>query len=87
MDYELNKLYIRFSQYAQLTNIDGREELTIRKEELLQFPQLAYNPLKERIVQVLQLNEIITFDELVDALQKFSVNYPKAGKIKRMYLP
>ena len=84
LDYELNRLYVLFSNYSQLSNIDGQSVETISKDEVLQFPQLMYNPLKERIVEVLQLNEIITFEELVVALQKFSVNYPKTGKIKRM---
>jgi Ca2+-binding EF-hand superfamily protein len=65
-----------------MSMIDGREVPTITREQVLKFPELAHNPLRYRIVDVLKINDVLTFDELVDSLQKFSVNYPKPEKIK-----
>ena len=69
-------------EYQQLTILEGREVAAITRDHVLKFPELRFNPLKKRLADVLKINEVLTFDELVDSLQKLSINYPKPEKIK-----
>ena len=83
LDYEIRALYSRFSQLDKVVSEEGLE--MVRVASVLTLPEFKWNPLRRRIMQVLKLPVAVTFDELLKALQVFSINYPKEEKVKCKY--
>jgi len=77
-EQELKKLYRRF----KLLDKDGSGTLTT--EEFLSIPDLALNPLLERILQIFDKNkdEEIQFDEFITVLSTLSDKGSKADKLR-----
>jgi len=78
---ELKKLHRRFKK------IDTDKSGTLTIDEFLSIPELAVNPLLERIVGVLDTNkdEQIQFEEFISALSTFSSKTDIDGKLKFLF--
>jgi len=77
-EVELKRLYRRFKKLDK----DGSGTLTT--DEFLSIPQLAMNPLLERLIAIFDTNkdEEIEFKEFIQALSTFSAKGDKEGKLK-----
>ena len=77
-ELELKRLYRRFKKLDK----DGSGTLTT--DEFLSIPQLAMNPLLERLIAIFDTNkdEEIEFKEFISALSTFSTKGDKEGKLR-----
>eukprot|EP00002_Diphylleia_rotans_P040011 TRINITY_DN93_c0_g1_i10.p1 TRINITY_DN93_c0_g1~~TRINITY_DN93_c0_g1_i10.p1 ORF type:complete len:178 (-),score=48.97 TRINITY_DN93_c0_g1_i10:458-991(-) len=75
---DLKRLYKRFQK------LDKDNSGTITTDEFLMVPELAMNPLVERVIAIFDINkdECINFKEFIQALSVFSVNGAREHKLR-----
>ncbi len=75
---DLKRLYKRFQK------LDKDNSGTITTDEFLMVPELAMNPLVERVIAIFDINkdESINFKEFIQALSVFSVNGAREHKLR-----
>jgi Ca2+-binding EF-hand superfamily protein len=77
---EVRRMYLRFIK------LDSRKVGTVSKEDVMRIPELAMNPLVDRIMHVLGLENRsrLNFTEFLQSLAPFSRSAPKELKLKGM---
>jgi serine/threonine-protein phosphatase 2B regulatory subunit len=75
---ELKRLYRRFKK------LDKDNSGTLTTDEFLSVPELAGNPLLERVIAIFDKNkdDEIEFKEFISALSTFSEKGNKEGKLR-----
>merc|ERR1711916_216076 len=70
--------------YKRFRKLDKDNSGTITTDEFLMIPELAMNPLVERVIAIFDTNkdENINFKEFIQALSIFSVNGAKEQKLR-----
>jgi Ca2+-binding EF-hand superfamily protein len=75
---EVRRMYLRFIK------LDSRKVGTVSKEDLMRIPELAMNPLVDRIVDVLGLDNRsrLNFTQFLQSLAPFSRSASRETKLK-----
>ncbi|KAL0222271.1 hypothetical protein RCL1_002125 [Eukaryota sp. TZLM3-RCL] len=78
---EIKRLYRRFRR------LDRNNDGTLTQEEFLSLPELATNPLRDRVLQLFHLNQRdnITFKTFISTLNVFSSKADKHEKLKAAF--
>eukprot|EP01112_Ceratiomyxa_fruticulosa_P016066 TRINITY_DN481_c0_g1_i1.p1 TRINITY_DN481_c0_g1~~TRINITY_DN481_c0_g1_i1.p1 ORF type:complete len:192 (+),score=37.03 TRINITY_DN481_c0_g1_i1:122-697(+) len=78
---EIKRFYKRFKR------LDKEEKGSISTEEFMAIPELSMNPLKTRIIQVIDSDKdgLVNFKQFVRSLNVFHPQTPRSEKIKFMF--